>query len=90
MQRSKQTLTIEALRITRELITQKLAGQERVARTKLLDSRTATPQPNRTLLREIHASQNTLELRVRAERIEHWIHFETQQRVIVMILIHFL
>lgn len=30
-----------ALRITRELISQKLAGQERVARTKLLDSTTA-------------------------------------------------
>ena len=30
-----------ALRITRELITQKLAGQERVARQKLLDSTTA-------------------------------------------------
>ncbi len=30
-----------ALRITRELISQKLAGQERVARHKLLDSRTA-------------------------------------------------
>jgi CRISPR/Cas system-associated endonuclease Cas1 len=30
-----------ALRITRELISQKLAGQERVARHKLLDSTTA-------------------------------------------------